>query len=177
MALFDFARVRQTIQDLADALKKLRAEREELLQKREELEGAPACKADVLALVDAWVDRQGSDFPAKLQNGLSYYLRHGLVSLPEDRKAATHPLSVLTAVRDQNAMATLASLEFSLFFVLRDEIRMGVRRAVEQLDFSNSGPPRAERLETIAAIDARIDELDTQERELIEQAEQSGLRL
>ncbi len=177
MALFDFGRIKATIADLAAELKKLRAERETLLQKREELEAQPACKADVLALVDAWVDRQGSDFPAKLQNGLNYYLRHALVSLPEDRKAATHPLSVLTAVRDQNAMATLASLEFSLFFVLRDQVKAGVRQAVESMDFSAAGPPRVERIETIKAIDVRIDELDKQEAEIIEQAEQSGLKL
>jgi hypothetical protein len=175
--MFDFAKIRQTITSLAGELKKLRSEREALLQKREELEGAPACKEDVLALMDAWVDRQGSDFPAKLQNGLNYYLRHALVTLPEDKKAATQPMSVLTAVRDQNAMATLASLEFSLFFVLRDQIKAGLRQAVEQLDFTASGPPRSERLETLKAIDARIDELDKQERELIEQAEQSGLKL
>ena len=177
MALFDFGKVKATISALAAELKKLRAEREELLQKREELEGAPTCKSDVLALVDAWVDRMGSDFPAKLQNGLNYYLRHGLVSLPEDRKAATPPMSVLTAVRDPNAMATLASLEFSLFFVLRDQIKSGIRQAVEQLDFTAAGPPRVERLELIAAIDARIDELDKAEAELIEQAEASGLKL
>ena len=175
--MFDFLKIKQTIASLAAELQKLRAEREALLQKREDLEGAPACKADVLALVDAWIDRQGSDFPAKLQNGLNYYLRHALVSLPEDRKAATHPLSVLTAVRDPNAMATLAGLEFSLFFVLRDQIKAGVRQAVESLDFSAAGPPRAERLETMKAIDARIDEIDKQEQELIEQAEKAGLKL
>jgi len=86
-------------------------------------------------------------------------------------------VAVLTAVADPNAMATLQTLENSLFYLLGDSIKSGMRQAIGQLDFSAAGPPRAERIELIAAIDKRIDELDTQERELIEQAEQSGLKL
>jgi hypothetical protein len=175
--MFDFAKIRQTITSLAGELKKLRSEREALLQKREELEAQPTCKADLLQLLDTWIDRQGADFPARLESGLNYYRRHPLASLPENPKAAATPMGVLTAVRDPNAMATLQTLEASLFFVLRDQIRSGVRQAVESMDFSDCGPSRAERVETIKAIDARIDELDKQEAELIEQAEQSGLKL
>jgi hypothetical protein len=175
--MFDFAKIRQTITSLAGELKKLRAEREALLQKREELEGAPACKADLLQLLDAWIDRRGADFPAKLEAGVSYYARHPLLHLPESAKAPAHPMALLTAVADPNGMATLQSLEGSLFFVLRDSIKAGVRQAVESMDFTAAGPPRAERLETIKAIDARIDALDKMEEELVSQAEASGLKL
>ena len=92
------------------------------------------------------------------------------MSLPEDKKTPAHPLATLTAVSDPNAAATLGTLESSLFFVLRDQIKSGLREAVATMDFSDSGRPRAERLEMIAAIDA-------QELELVEQAEQSGLKL
>lgn len=175
--MFDFAKIRQTITSLAGELKKLRAEREALLQKREELEGAPTCKSDLLQLLDAWINRRAQDFPKKLEAGIAYYSRHPLVCLPENVKAAATPVGVLTAVANPNEMATVHSVEASLFYLLGDQIKSGVRQAVEQLDFSAAGPPRSERLETLKAIDARIDELDKQERELIEQAEQSGLKL
>ena len=71
-------------------------------------------------------------------------------------------------------MATLGSFESCLFFVLRDPIKAGLREAVETMDFTTRARRAAERIETIKAIDARIDELDTQERELVEQAEQAG---
>ena len=177
MALFDFGKVKATISALASELQSLRSEREALLQKREELEAQPTCKSDLLQLLDAWVDRQGGDFPAKLQVGLSFYMRHPLANLPESRKAPTQPMEILTAVVDPNAMATLGSFEASMFYLLRDQIMAGLRQAIEQLDFSAAGPPRAERVETIKAIDKRIDELDKQERDLIEQAEASGLKL
>jgi hypothetical protein len=176
MAL-DFARIKQTIASLAGELKKLRSEREALMRKREDLEVTPVSKMDLLQLVDVWIDRRAADFPRRLEVGLDYYRRHPLVTLPDSAKAPAHPLKVLTAVSEPNAVITLEGLEGSLFFVLRDQIKAGVRQGIESLDFSDAGPPRAERLETIAAIDKRIDELDTQERELIEQAEQSGLRL
>jgi hypothetical protein len=175
--MFDFAKIRQTITSLAGELKKLRGQRETLLQKREELEGAPACKTDLLELLDAWIDRRAQDFPAKLEAGVNYYRRHPLASLPESRKAPTTPMAILTAVVGPTEMATLPGLEASLFFVLRDQIKAGVRQAVEQLDFTAAGPPRTERLEMIAAIDKRIGEIDAQELELVEQAEQSGLKL
>ena len=177
MALFDFARVKATIADLAGELKKLRGEREALLQKREDLEAAPACKEDLLATLDTWLSRKASDFPKKLEAGVNYYRRHPLAQLPEDVKVAANPLAVLTAVADPNGMATLQSLESSLCFVLRDSIRAGIHEAVEQLDFTAAGPPRAERIETIKAIDARIDAIDKAEAELVEQAEKAGLRL
>jgi hypothetical protein len=175
--MFDFAKIRQTITSLAGELKKLRAEREQLLQARETLEAQPACKSDLLQLLDDWIDRRAQDFPKKLEAGIAYYSRHPLVCLPESAKAPTTPMAILTAVAGPTEMATLPGLEGSLFFVLRDQIKAGVHQAVESMNFTAAGPPRVERLELIAAIDARIDELDKAEAELIEQAEQSGLRL
>ncbi len=177
MALFDFARVKQTIEDLSGELKKLRSEREALLQRREDLEAAPICKPDLLELLDAWVDRQGSTFPKKLEAGVNYYRRHALAALPSNIKEAARPMAVLSAVAEPNAMATIGSLECSLFYVLGDEIKRGLRVALETLDFTDAGPPRAERLELIAAIDKRIAELDKQEMSLVEEAEKAGLRL
>ena len=175
--MLDFLKIKQTIADLAAELQTLRSEREALLQKREDLEGAPACKEDLLNLLDSWIDRQGADFPQKLQTGVSHYMRHALLHLPESRKAAAHPVAILTATVDPNTMATLASFEASLFYLLGNEIKSRFRAAIETWDFSAAGPLRSERLETIAAIDKRIDELDVQEQALISQAEESGLRL
>jgi len=175
--MFDFLKIKQTIADLGAEVAKLRGEREALLRKREDLESSPACKADLLQLLDAWVDRQGSTFPKKLETGASYYRRHALAELPESQKAAAHPMALLTAVADPNAAATIGGLECSLFYVLGDEIKRGIHQAVEAMDFSDSGPPRAERVELIAAIDKRIDEIDKAEMELVEQAEKAGLRL
>ena len=175
---FDFLKIKQTIASLAGELEKLRSEREALLQKREDLEAAPACKEDVLALLDAWIDRRAADFPANCRSGLSYYRRHRARELARGQKGGDPPYvgadRRARSERDGNAGE---SGMLSLFFVLRDQIKAGLREAVEQLDFSAAGPPRAERLETIAAIDKRIDELDKAEAELIEQAEQSGLKL
>lgn len=57
------------------------------------------------------------------------------------------------------------------------QMKAGLRPAVESMDFTAAGPPRAERIETMKAIDSRIDELDKLEGELISQAEESGLKL
>jgi hypothetical protein len=73
--MFDFAKIRQTITSLAGELKKLRSEREALLQKREELESAPACKEDLLATLDTWIARRAQDFPNRLLKNSIYDAR------------------------------------------------------------------------------------------------------
>ncbi|MGH8588724.1 MAG: hypothetical protein ACREXX_05100 [Gammaproteobacteria bacterium] len=152
MALFDFGLIRKSIENLGGELKKLRSEREALLRKREDLEAAPICRSDLVGLLDAWVDRQGATFPKKLEAGVNYYRRHALAALPSNIKEAGRPLAVLSAVVDANATATIGSLEANLFFVLADEIKRGLRVAVESLDFTDAGPPRAERIEAIEQI-------------------------
>lgn len=91
------ATVKQIIDGVAAELKRIRSDREMVLQKREELEAGPSSKADLLQLLD------------------------------------------------------------------------DMRRAVEVSDFS--------RLEPMKAMDQRIEELDEQERSLVEQAAASGLRM
>ncbi len=175
--MFDFLRIRQTIADVGAELKKLRAEREALLQRREDLESAPLDRLDQLALIDAWIDRKGADFPSRLRTGVAYYSRHPLSVLPENPKQAAQPLAVLTATGSPDAAATLSTLEASLCFVLADELKQGARRAADSWDFTDAGPPRVERVEEIAKIDKRIAELDKQEMSLVEEAEKAGLRL
>jgi hypothetical protein len=91
------ATVKQIIDGVAAELKRIRSDREMVLQKREELEAGPSGKADLLKLLD------------------------------------------------------------------------DMRRAVEVSDFS--------RLDPMKAMDQRIEELDEQERLLVEQAEAHGLRM
>ena len=104
-------------------------------------------------------------------------MRNPMAALPEKVKAPTHPLAVLTAVADPNGMATVGGLESNLFYVLAPAIKEGIRRALDEMDFTTAGPPRAERLAMIEALDAKIIELDRQETELVEAAEAAGVRL
>lgn len=174
--VFDFLKIKQTISDLGKEIKRLRAERETLLRHREDLENAPPCREDIIDLVDAWVDKQSEGFAERLQQGLAYYLRHPLQTLPE-QKGEGRGLAILTAVKDPNAVATLKQVEANLFALLGDLVKTGLRRAVDQMDFTDCGPLRAERLKLIQAIDAKVDALDAQEKELTEQAHSAGLRV
>jgi hypothetical protein len=174
VALFNFDVVKRAIADAGAQLKKLRQEREDAMRAREDLQSLPLAKADFQALLDAWVDRQGADFVERLQTGAAYYLRNPMAGLPENAKAPAHPMAILTAVKNPQDTATVGGLECNLFFVLAPQIKEGIRRALDEMDFADSGPPRAERLQTIEALDAKIIELDRQEKELVEAAEAAG---
>lgn len=174
---FDFNAVKSAIGTAGAQLKKLREERELAMRAREDLQSLPLAKADFQALLESWVDRQGAGFVERLQVGAAYYLRNPMAALPENVKAPTHPMAVLTACRNPQDMATIAGLESNLFYVLAPAIKEGIRRALDEMDFIDAGPPRVERIATIEALDAKITELDDQERSLIEAAEAAGVRL
>ena len=177
MALFDFSLVKRAIGDVGAQLKKLREERELAMRAREDLQSLPLAREDFQALLESWIDRQGAGFLERLQVGAAYYLRNPMAALPENVKAPAHPMAVLTACRNPQDMATIAGLEANLFYVLAPAIKEGIRRALDEMDFADAGPPRAERLATIEALDAKIIELDSQEKELLEAAEAAGVRL
>ena len=177
MALFNFDALKRTIVDAGAQLKKLREERELAMRQREDLQSLPIAKTDFQALLESWVDKQGAGFVERLKTGAAYYLRNPMAALPENVKAPTHPMSVLTACRNPQDMATIAGLESNLFYVLAPAIKEGIRRALDEMDFAEAGPPRAERLATIEALDAKIVQLDEQEKELLEAAEAAGVRL
>ena len=177
MALFNFDVVKRAISDTGKELKKLREARELAMRQREDLQSLPLAKADFQALLEAWIDRQGAGFAERLQTGAAYYLRNPLAVVPESAKAPAHPMAILTACRNPQDMATVGGMEGNLFYVLAPAIKEGIRRALEEMDFAEAGPPRAERLATIEALDAKIVELDRQEKELLEAAEAAGVRL
>ena len=176
MALLNFDVVKRAIGDVGAQLKKLREERELAMRAREDLQSLPLDRDDFQALLESWVDRQGAGFAERLKVGSAYYLKNPMAALPENVKAPTHPMAVLTACRNPQDAATVAGLEANLFFV-PPAIKEGIRRALDEMDFAEAGPPRAERLRTIEALDAKIIELDRQERELLEAAEAAGVRL
>lgn len=177
MALFNFDVVKRAIGDVGGQLRKLRSERETAMKQREDLESMPLAKADFQALLESWVDRQGAGFVERLQVGAAYYLRNPMAALPESVKAPAHPMAVLTACRNPQDMATVGGLEANLFALLGPSIKQGLKVVLDEMDFSEAGPPRAERLATIEALDAKIIELDSQEKELLEAAEAAGVRL
>jgi len=177
MALFDFSLVKRAIGDVGAQLKKLRQEREDAMRAREDLQSLPLGKADFQALLESWVDRQGAGFVERLQVGAAYYLRNPMAALPENVKAPVHPMAVLTACKNAQDMATIGGLECNLFALLGPSIKQGLKVVLDEMDFNSAGPPRAERLQTIEALDAKIIELDRQEQELLEAAESAGVRL
>jgi hypothetical protein len=176
--VFNFDIVKRAIGDVGAQLKKLRAEREDAMRQREDLQSLPLARADYQELLENWIDRQGAGFKERLQTATTYYLRNPMAAaLPENPKAPVHPLAILTACKNSGDMATIGGLECNLFYVLAPQIKEGIRRALDEMDFADAGPPRAERLQMIEALDAKIIACDEQEKELVEAAEASGLRL
>jgi hypothetical protein len=177
MALFNFDVFKRAVADVGAELRKVRSEREDAMRQREDVQSLPLSKGDFQALLEGYVDRQGAGFAERLATGANFYLRNPMAALPENVKAPTHPMAILTACRNPQDMATIGGLEANLFYVLAPAIKEGIRRALDEKDFADAGPPRTERLAMIEALDAKIIALDSQEKELVEAAEAAGVRL
>jgi hypothetical protein len=175
--MFDFLKVKQTIADVGAEVRKLRQERETAMRAREDLQSLPLNRDDFQALLENWVDRQAIGFSERLQTGAAFYMRNPMTDIPKDTKAPAHPMAILTAVRNPQDMATVGGLECNLFALLGPSIKQGLKAVLDEMDFSEAGPARAERIATIAALDARIIALDEEERGLVEEAEKAGLKI
>jgi hypothetical protein len=177
MALFNFDVVKRALGDLGSQLETLRKTREDAMRKREDLQSLPLARDDFQKLLEDWIDRQGAGYVERLQTGTNFYLRNPMAALPESSKSPAHPMAILTACRNPQDMATVGGLECNLFALLGPAIKQGLKVVLDEMDFADAGPPRAERLQMIEALDAQIVELDRQETELLEAAEQAGVRL
>lgn len=177
MALFNFDVVKRAIGDVGAQLRKLREEREHAMRQREDLQSLPLAKGDFQALLESWVDRQGAGFVERLQTGAGHYLKNPLSTIPENPKAPCQPIWILTATRNPEDMITHVGLEGNLFALMAPALKQGIRAVVDEMDFSQAGPERSERLQIIEALDAKIVELDNQEKALLEAAESAGVRL
>lgn len=174
---FNFDVFKRALGDVSAQLKNMRASRELAMRQREDLQSLPLAKSDYLATLDAWIDRQSAGFAQRLETGSAHYRRNPLTAVPEDTKAPCPPIRILTATKNPEDTATPIGVEFNLYALLGPQIKTALRNIVNEMNFDGAGPPRAERLQMIAALDARIDAIDKQEQELIEQAGAAGVKL
>jgi hypothetical protein len=168
MGVFDFLSIRKSVDSLQGQLAGLRSQAEGLKREREELHLAPATKDDVIAAFCARIDEVGATYPADLKRAAGvYFAGREIPSLK------TQPLGFLMpqANHGMNSAAVVASLAF----LLRDDMKAGIARAINALDWPAGAVSLAERSKRLSKLDADIARLESEENSLREHASRAGI--
>lgn len=167
--MFDFLKLKKSVQGLGEQARSLAAEIEQFKQERERLQDAPLTRADYKKVWFAAIDREGEKFVEQFGHAIN----------PDRARFTTTPASPLLssfgAYHQTNAINPAC-----LYFVLNDTLKKAVGTALDQVEWPSDdvcGPAPAEREQALATLDGKIETLEMQQRELIEAANAAGVDL
>jgi hypothetical protein len=168
MGMFDFLGLKKSIDGLTGQLAGLRSQAESLKREREELHLAPATKEDVIAAFCARIDEVGASYPADLQRAAGvYFAGRELASLK------TQGLGFL--LPQANYGMNSAAMMSGLAFLLRDDLKAGITRAINALDWPAGAVNLAERSKRLSKLDSEIAKLEKEEADLRDHAAKAGI--
>lgn len=153
----------------------LRSQLEKAKRRREELLTAPLAKEDVIELLHAHVDDQAREYRPLLQKAIEALHRERTV----DPRRVGHFVNGGVLSPSEGYQPGLENfrrgLQTGLFFVFGDQLKTALSAAIEGMDWPpDAGAPRAEREAELKRVNAEIvrlqaelDELDRERREII----------
>lgn len=169
----NLAGIRETVQNLRGEVDTLRSKLEKAMREREELAAAPAARADVVAMLNAYIDRQADAFPARLSDSLALFIRHA----QKTATGPTQPMPLLSVPSRLGTSPTPASLEEGIFFAFRDQVKAGIKAAIEAAPWPDNARPLAEREAKLVAMDEEIASLSKELDALASEATAAGISI
>jgi len=186
MKLFDRIRaLSKTANDIAGEVSQEKQRLAQLKDERAAVATAPMPREDFEVWLDAQVDTLARQYPRFLQHSLRGIAKHPLDEPAIDDKRITHWASPRFAAPENpdfnhgpgaDALVHLYGVQTFLAFVFGDEIKAAVRKAIEKMDCTGAGLPRAARLrrlreldEEIAALERTLGELEEASQRLRQQ--------
>jgi hypothetical protein len=148
----------------------LRRRRETLLRQREDLLSQAATRADITALLHAWVDCEREQFLETLGRRLQPLIQSPPVDMlaPDviKRHTSSNFLGIASAVNGGGVSARAVDEMIAGLFATT--MKTFVASAINELRWpGEEGLPLAERRAKLAKLDAEIDELSRRESELL----------
>ena len=171
MKMFDLNIFRTTAQDLKAKAGALRGQLEKARRRREDLMTMPRPKNEVADILGQLVDREADKYPEELRKSA-----HRLVTEPLRGIEGQELYRVYSPLRAPNAgQSGVHDVSIvALCFLFRDQIKSGLRDAVEKMEYpTDTGPALADRAAEIQKLNKEIAQLESQEREMFEAIEKA----
>lgn len=171
--MFDFLGIGKSLRDFAGELQSIRTEIETLSRQTEDIQYAPAHKADVLHAFEIWAAANAKKYQVHFQSVIS-----GLRNDPRvlgDSLVVSRFLSA-REVLPQPSIHTPISRDVQMCGLLGAAGFVSLMKAqLDLMDWPTEGLPMVEREAAIAPLAQRIKKLKAREAELLQSAEKAGL--
>lgn len=169
--MFDFLKVRQSVDGLAKQVREIKSQIEAKKRKREDISTAPAARSDIRALMARMVEQRAAEHADAFGKMLAQFARRpdNIVNpqgMQQTLVLGTPAVGVAPSAR---------SLEAGLCNILGDAVLAGLLRQVDEMPWPNEGLPHAERAPLLAKLDREIGELERELAELNGSARAAGI--
>ncbi|ABB73365.1 hypothetical protein SAMN05216403_14120 [Nitrosospira multiformis ATCC 25196] len=172
--MFDWLKVKSTLEDARNECQKMRATIGKNKLRIEELKNLPPPREELADLLAARMDRIADRYPQKLAEAVKLVTKnpcHGKdagCNYVGDR-GKVGGLKILTACEHDHHEATVYDLEVALFWMLGDQLKAGLRKAVQEMEYPTIvGPAMPKRMTEInnlmaenTSLQAQIDQIET----------------
>lgn len=168
---------RRSSKDLRTQLADLERQEQALRHRRDVLQAQPAAKADIKAMLLAWLDAMGGDYPATLQASLKQFITRPVVSIPADGRAPMlHMISPVGAAMPPASNLVPGDLDRLFAALFRDQMRAALLAAVDAMQW-DEGPTLAARAAELERLDTEIRAINEQQAAFASEAMTAGLSL
>jgi hypothetical protein len=182
--MFDLDALRRHLQGFEGHRKLLAEKKATLIATRNALMAAPAARSDVKETLSKWVDRTAAGFTEALTRDLGEFVRRPQ-TMGDTRVSQVVSLVGSPAAPGLDFAATRAGdagqsaqVDRALCALFGPELKATLFAGVDAMAWpAKEGLPLAARLAEVEKLDRQIEKLETEERELEEQAASAGVRL
>ena len=169
--MFDWLKIKSTLAEARDECKGIRATIANNKLRIEELMNLPPPREELADMVARFIDAAGRIYPQNLSASLQHFVRnpiHNLNATINPDAGTPHALRVLTATDHSTVGATPKTIETALFYLLGDQLKAAVRKAVQEMEYpAIIGPAMPKRRAEIdklmkenAVLEAKVRELE-----------------
>lgn len=153
--MFDWLKVKTTLTDARNEIKNTRATIAQNKLRIEELKNLPLPREELVDTIHKFIDDIGDFYPQKIAKTMRDFIHNPMshVTSPVVNDEGTiGQLRILTATEATSVAPTPKTIERALFYILGDQIKAGVLRAVQEMEYPSIVGP---------AMSLRVAEIDT----------------
>jgi hypothetical protein len=168
----DFKKLRGEVRNLGEKIKAMQSESDSLQRERETVMSAPGSKEDLKAMLGAWIDSAGDAYRIRMQETLTKFARS-----PRNMTPATlaQILSITGDGLAYDKEAQTKHVDQALCALFGSLVNKALMKEVDGMDWPATAITNADRAARVADLDERINKLETDIRQLIDQAEEAGV--
>jgi len=176
--MIDFKFFRSAVADAAAQVRKLRANIAELQAEREAVARAPAHRSDLKTIYERWFEACTADFRTSFKAHLAQIGQHPERALETCRKDNiwNRSLAVVALVAPMQAPGP-KTMDVALSALLAAPMKEALFRLIDDLAADGEGLPLDQRRAKLAQLDAQIEKLVKQERDLLADARAAGITI